>query len=216
MYHHRLAPMLIWDSMMLQPSHCYPPSIIFSQHCIPGKSCVCVLLIQSCLTICKPVDYSLPGSSVHVILQARILEWTAIPFSRGSSRPTDWTQVSSISGRIFTVCFTIWATQEALQVIPLQCKSDHVTSLHKALMALHLILIKTQHLTKTYNCAFHFITAGHLSDLMLYFSPLGHYSKLTLLQPKCPSCFSLQHTSYTPLFNQDLFTFSLHLECFSM
>lgn len=36
----------------------------------------------------------------------------------------------------------------------------------------------------------------------------GHYSKLTLFQPKCPSCFSLQHTSYTPLFNQDLYIFS--------
>ena len=142
------------------------------------------------------MDYSLPGSSVHVILHARILEWTAIPFSRGSSQPTDWTQVSSISGRIFTVCFIIWATQEVLQVIPLQCKSDHVTSLHKTLMALHLILIKTQHLTKTYNCVFHFITAGHLSDLMLYFSPLGHYSKLTLFQPNVPpaSACNIPHT----------------------
>ena len=40
---------------------------------------------QSCLTICNPMDYSLPGSSVHGIFQARTLEWVAIPFSRGSS-----------------------------------------------------------------------------------------------------------------------------------
>ena len=48
-----------------------------------------VLVPQSCLTLCESVDCSLPGSSVHVILQARILEWVAIPFSRGSSRPRD-------------------------------------------------------------------------------------------------------------------------------
>ena len=44
---------------------------------------------QSCLTLCDPMDCSLPGSSVHGILQAKILEWVAIPFSRGSSQPRD-------------------------------------------------------------------------------------------------------------------------------
>ena len=44
---------------------------------------------QLCPTLCDPVDYSLPGSSIHGILQARILEWVAISFSRGSSRPRD-------------------------------------------------------------------------------------------------------------------------------
>ena len=57
------------------------------------------------------MDSSLPGSSVHGILQARILEWVAISFSRGTSPPRDWTQVSHIAGR----CFTLWATREALQ-----------------------------------------------------------------------------------------------------
>ena len=47
----------------------------------------------SCLTLCKPKDYSQPGSSVHRILQAGILEWVVIPFSRGSSWPRDWTWV---------------------------------------------------------------------------------------------------------------------------
>ena len=50
--------------------------------------------LQSCLTLCDPMDCSPPGSSVHGILQARILEWVARPFSRGSSRPRDWTHVS--------------------------------------------------------------------------------------------------------------------------
>ena len=49
------------------------------------KQCVCVLVTQSCLTLYDPMDCSLPGSSVRVILQARILEWVGILFSRGSS-----------------------------------------------------------------------------------------------------------------------------------
>ena len=51
---------------------------------------------QSCLTLCDPMDHSPPGSSVHEILQARILEWVAISFSRGSSQPTDWTWVFTV------------------------------------------------------------------------------------------------------------------------
>ena len=57
-------------------------------------------LLQSCLTLCGPMDCSLPGSSVHGILQTRILEWVAMPSSRGSSRPMDWTPVSSTGRRI--------------------------------------------------------------------------------------------------------------------
>ena len=53
--------------------------------------------LQSCLTLCEPLDYSLPGSSVHGILQARILEWVAIPSSRGCNQPRDWTSISYIS-----------------------------------------------------------------------------------------------------------------------
>ena len=65
---------------------------------------------QSCPTLCDPMDCSPPGSSVHGVFQARILERVAISFSRGSSQPRDWTQVSCISGRFFTV----WATREAI------------------------------------------------------------------------------------------------------
>ena len=68
-------------------------------------SCI-VLVTQSCPTR-DPVDCSPPGSSVHGIFQARMLEWVATPFSRGSSRPRSWTQVSCI-GRFVTV----WATRE--------------------------------------------------------------------------------------------------------
>ena len=61
---------------------------------------------QSCLTRWDPVDCSPPGSSVHGILQARILEWVVISFSRGSSWPRDRTQVSRIVGRFFNVLAT--------------------------------------------------------------------------------------------------------------
>ena len=51
--------------------------------------CKCVSITQSCPTLCNPLDCSPPGSSVHGVLQARILAWVAIPFSRGSSQPED-------------------------------------------------------------------------------------------------------------------------------
>ena len=68
-------------------------------------------VVQSCLTLCDPMDNSLLGFSVHGIFQARVLEWVAISFSRGSSRLGDQTQVSSIVGRRFN----LWATREAKQ-----------------------------------------------------------------------------------------------------
>ena len=61
---------------------------------------------QSCPTLCDPMDYSPPGSSIHGILQTRVLEWVAISFSRGYSRPRDRTRVSGIVGRCFTTCAT--------------------------------------------------------------------------------------------------------------
>ena len=74
---------------------------------------MCVLVAQSCRTVCGPMDYSPPGSSVHGILQTRILEWVAVSFSRGSSQPRDWTRVSCIAGRFFFFFFTLWATRKA-------------------------------------------------------------------------------------------------------
>ena len=71
--------------------------------------CVCVCVCahtQWCPTLCDPMDCSLPGSSVYGILQARILEWVAIPFSRGSSHPRDRTSVSCIGGWIFFLPLT--------------------------------------------------------------------------------------------------------------
>ena len=67
----------------------------------------CVLVIQSCPTLCDPKDHSPPGSPVHGIYQTRILEWVAISFSRASSQPRHWTQVSCTVGR----CFAVWARE---------------------------------------------------------------------------------------------------------
>ena len=67
---------------------------------------------QSCPTLCDPVDCSPSGSSVHGILQARILEWVAISFSRGSSRPRNWTRISYVSCIGRWVLYR-WATREA-------------------------------------------------------------------------------------------------------
>ena len=64
---------------------------------------------QASPTLCNPMDCSLPGSSVHGILQARILEWVAVPFPSGSSQPRYQTQVSCSVGGFLTV----WATTEA-------------------------------------------------------------------------------------------------------
>ena len=74
----------------------------------PSHQKVKVKVVQSCPTIFDPMDYTVRG-----ILQTRILEWVAIPFSRGSSQPRDWTQVSCIAGRFFTS----WAIREAFKCI---------------------------------------------------------------------------------------------------
>ena len=69
----------------------------------PGIMLGAVLVGQSYPTLCNPMDCSPPGSSVHGIFQARILEWIAISFSRGSSQPRDQTRVSRSAGRLFTI-----------------------------------------------------------------------------------------------------------------
>ena len=69
----------------------------------PALAQVKVKVAQSCPTLCDPLDYT-----VHGILQARILEWVAFPFSRGSSQPRDRTQVSHIASGLFTS----WATRK--------------------------------------------------------------------------------------------------------
>ena len=75
--------------------------------------------LQLCLTLCDPIDGSPPGSPFPGILQARILEWFAISFSRRSSWPRDWTQFSYTAGRFFTN----WATREAPKNTGVCCRA---------------------------------------------------------------------------------------------
>ena len=91
-------------SFPVTPFPCIPPSptsllptsiILFSMSVSPLK--VKVLVAQSCPILCDPMEYSLLGSSVHGILQSRILEWVVISFSRGSSQHRDQTHISYVS-----------------------------------------------------------------------------------------------------------------------
>ena len=77
--------------------------------CVCACVCACVLVTQLCLTLCDPTDSSLPGSPVHRISQARVLECVVSSFSRGSCQPRDQTRVSHITGRFITIL----ATREA-------------------------------------------------------------------------------------------------------
>ena len=107
------SPLLLTRNSTVHNSHMYRlasrnmgmrSSIYIAFHC-----CFCCLVAKSCPTLRDPMDYSLPGSSVHGISQARILEWVAISFSRGSSQPRDRTHVSCIGRGILSH----WATWEA-------------------------------------------------------------------------------------------------------
>ena len=74
------------------------------------------LIAQSCLTLCDPVDYSPPGSSVHGVFQAKILEWVAISYSRGSTQPKDQTAPPALTGRFFTTSTTWEALYNAKRI----------------------------------------------------------------------------------------------------
>ena len=88
----------------------------------------CAKSLQSCPTLCAFVDGSLPGSCVHGILQARTLEWVAVPSSRGSSQPMDRTRVSHSADRLFKneppgkPCKHIWIHIKGSNLRLLHCR----------------------------------------------------------------------------------------------
>ena len=79
----------------INPENC--SQVHIDVFCLKTSLCTCTTSVQLCPTLCKPMDCSPPGSSVHGVLQARILEWVAMPSSRGSYPPRDQTQVSYVS-----------------------------------------------------------------------------------------------------------------------
>ena len=103
-----------------------PSSGVFTAFWLRELLIVCALVSQSCLTLCDPVDCSLPGSTVHGVFQARILESVATSFSRESSQPSNRTQVSCIAGRFFI----LWASGEVWWLDTYK-ESLHVYLMHK-------------------------------------------------------------------------------------
>ena len=128
---------------------------------------------QSCPTLCDPVDCSLPRFSVHGILQARILEWVAIPFSTGSSRPRNWTRVSALLIKSEKRRKKIWDLQKkepknlndsqySWKTLPMKSNTYSIKKMHSPLWEtradrwIHLSDAETWLLrTETFQC-FHF------------------------------------------------------------
>ena len=101
------------------------------------------------LFVTPRTDYSLLGSSVHGIFQARILEWAAISFSKRPSRPRDWTQVSRVAARHFT----FWATKQVL-LVPLNPVHDFGSLLNSPQLS---------------NLLCHLFPVGNLTNIALWF-----------------------------------------------
>ena len=103
----------------------------------------CCLVVKSCLTLCDPMDCSPPGSSVHGILQARILGWVATPPSRGSSRPRDQTCRSCLGRRGFTTAaltvkpLSLGASSQQERMRKSPRKPNHVLDMQKRGQASH-------------------------------------------------------------------------------
>ena len=115
--HHSSKASILWHSALftVQLSHLYMTTgktIALTRWTFAGKAMSLLFnmlseseseVAQSYPALCNPMDCSLPGSSLHGILQARVLEWVAISFSRGSSQPRDQTRVSCIPGRRYNL-----------------------------------------------------------------------------------------------------------------
>ena len=131
---------------------------------------------QSCLTLCHPMDWSLPGSFTHGIFRTRVLEWVAISFSRGSAPPRDRAQVSCIAGRLFTV----WATK---------CKKEKK---HKTCPTTGPTMLR---------CLLHFnLFTWCLKKAYLYLSRRAQTLRLSLAWSGSPGKLHLwpsEHLSYT-------------------
>ena len=153
--------------------------------CVCMCVCLYVLLSQSYPTLCDLMDCSFP-SFVHGILQARILEWVAIPFSRGSSWPRFRTQVYHIADRFFT----IWATREA-----------HIA--YKTLeMCLLLLLSRFSHVQLCVTPQ----TAAHQAPLSLGFSRQEYWSGLPFPSPIEMCLRMLKWGEYPVIFSWDWFS----------
>ena len=117
---------------------------------------------QSCLTLCDSVDCRPPGSCIHGISQARILEWVAISFSRGSSRPKDQTRVSRIAGRHFN----LWATREAQNWTLILISETLYLSARKESISESLVVTLETYIVCNYICYFIYISNKLIKKLL--------------------------------------------------
>ena len=128
--HHSSKVSILWCQSLLQgifPTQGLNPGLPHCRQILyqqshkgsPPKSVKWSEVAQSCLTLWNPMDCSLPGSSIHGVFQAIILEWVATSFSRGSSQPRDRTQFSCIVDRRFTA----WATRKTM-FLTVHCVSN--------------------------------------------------------------------------------------------
>ena len=121
-------------------SHC---CIIFHFVSKKVKTTVKVLFVQLCLSLCDPMDFSLPGSYIHGISQGRSLEWVTIPFARGSSWPRDRIWVACLADTFFTD----WATREAPTIL-------YLFSYWKVSKSVNSLLLWTNIAVFTHSCVF--------------------------------------------------------------
>ena len=107
------------------------------------SACVCVKLLQSCLTLCDSMDCSLPGFSVHEIFQARILEWVAMPSSRGLFLPRGRTLTLAsleLAGGFFTISDT-WEAPMFIYLFIFKVFIEHITILLLCVLFCFLLLL---------------------------------------------------------------------------
>ena len=117
----------------------------------PINDCCCChcLVARWCLTLCDPMDWSLPGFFLHGISQARILEQVAISFSRGSSQPRDWTCISCISCIGRRILYH-WVTGEALLITTTRIMNKSLPLNAGSVFTHFTFLPHTSHLQKTW------------------------------------------------------------------
>ena len=159
-------------TLTLTHSHIHTNTYTPSHHCV----CVCLVAL-SYSALCNLMNCSLPGSSVHRILQGRILEWVAIPFSRGSSRPRGQTHISCISciGKQILYHWTTWEytltyIQTLMLTYILTCTRTHIHPLNTTNIHIHTC-------SHTYFNLTHVVQS--LSHVRLFETPWTHQASLS-------------------------------------
>ena len=160
-----------------------------------------MLVFQLCPTLCNLMDCSPPGFSEHGILQARIMEWVAILFSRVSSQPRDWTQVSSIVGKFFP----FWATKEAhisiaisLSIHPFTDTCFHILATVNNAAVKLTVQIYFSEILLCFNMSRHifWITWNFFWEILYYFPLwLCHFTFLPTVHQRFPFYRFSQHLS---------------------